>query len=219
MKLDKNYNPAEYETKIYQKWLDSGAFKSTNNSKEYFSIVLPPPNANANLHLGHELTVAIEDISARYNRMKGRDTVFVPGADHAGFETWVVYEAKLNKQGKTRFDFTSKQLYEQVWDFVDANKHKMLNQLKMMGISADWDKFVYTLDKKVVDQAYLTFKKMWNDGLIYRGERIVNYCTFHGTSFSDIEVVYKNQKGKLWYLKYPIKDSSEFITVATTRLC
>jgi valyl-tRNA synthetase len=217
MKLDKNYDPTKYEPKIYQEWLDSGAFKSTNNSSEYFSIVLPPPNANANLHLGHSLTVALEDISARYNRMKGRDTVFIPGADHAGFETWVVYEAKLNKEGKTRFDFTNKQLYDQVWDFVADNKQKMLSQLRLMGISADWDKFVYTLDNKVVEQAYSTFRKMWDDKLIYRGERIVNYCTFHGTSFSDIEVIYKNQEGKLWYLKYPIKDSSEFIVVATTR--
>ncbi|HEY5268506.1 MAG TPA: valine--tRNA ligase [Candidatus Saccharimonadales bacterium] len=217
MNLDKNYDPVKYETKIYQDWLDNEVFKSTNHSQEYFSIVLPPPNANANLHLGHNLTVAIEDISARYNRMLGRDTVFIPGADHAGFETWVVYEAKLNREGKTRFDFTDKQLFDQVWDFVDKNKQIMLNQLKLMGISADWDKFTYTLDTKVVNQAYRTFKKMWDDGLIYRGERLVNYCTFHGTSFSDIEVVYKNQAGKLWYLNYPIKDSLNYITVATTR--
>jgi valyl-tRNA synthetase len=217
MKSEKNYDPTKYEAKIYQQWVDSGAFKGSFESKDYFSLVLPPPNANANLHLGHNLTVAVEDISARFNRMKGRDTLFVPGADHAGFETWVVYESKLNKEGKTRFDFTSRELYDQVWDFVDQNKQNMLDQLKMMGISADWDKFTYTLDKKVVNQAYETFQKMWSDKLIYRGERIVNYCTFHGTSFSDIEVDYKDQKGKLWYLKYPIKDSSEYITVATTR--
>jgi valyl-tRNA synthetase len=217
MNLDKNYDPTKYEARIYQDWIDSGVFKSTDKSSEYFSIVLPPPNANANLHLGQNLTVALEDISARYNRMKGRDTVFIPGADHAGFETWVVYEAKLNKEGKTRFDFTNKQLFDQVWDFVASNQREMLSQLKLMGISADWNKFTYTLDKKVVNQAYSTFKKMWQDNLIYRGERLVNYCTFHGTSFSDIEVVYKNRKGKLWYLKYPIKNSSDFIIVATTR--
>ena len=217
MNLDKNYDPIKYEPKIYQDWIDNGVFKSTDQSSEYFSIVLPPPNANASLHLGQNLTVAIEDISARYNRMQGRDTVFIPGADHAGFETWVVYESKLNKQGKTRFDFTNKQLYSQVWDFVASNQQAMLNQLKKMGISADWDKFTYTLDKKVINQVYNTFKKMWQDGLIYRGERLVNYCTFHGTSFSDIEVVYKKQEGKLWYLKYPLKDSQDFIIVATTR--
>jgi valyl-tRNA synthetase len=217
MKLDKNYEPAKYESNIYQKWLDHDSFKATNKSKDYFSIVLPPPNANASLHLGQNLTVAIEDISARFNRMKGRDTLFLPGADHGGFETWVVYEKKLNQQGRTRFDFTNKQLYDQVWDFVDENKHNVLSQLKRMGMSADWNQFTYTLDKKVVNQAYETFKKMWDEKLIYRGERIVNYCTFHGTSFSDIEVTYKNQKGKLWYLKYPIKDSEKYITVATTR--
>jgi len=217
MKLDKNYEPAKYEAQIYQQWEDNDSFKPTNNSSEYFSIVLPPPNANANLHLGQNLTVAIEDISTRFNRMKGRNTLYVPGADHAGFETWVVYEKKLNQQGRTRFDFSNQQLYKQVWEFVDENKNNMLSQLKRMGISADWTQFTYTLDEKVVKQAYKTFKRMWDDKLIYRGERIVNYCTFHGTSFSDIEVVYKNQKGKLWYLKYPIKNSNEFITVATTR--
>lgn len=217
MKLDKNYDPSKYEAKIYQKWIDNGSFNATYNSKDYFSIVLPPPNANGNLHLGQNLTVALEDISARYNRMKGKDTLYIPGADHAGFETWVVYEKKLNKEGKTRFDFTNKQLYQQVWNFVDENKQNMHEQLKKMGISADWTKFTYTLDKKVVNQAYGTFKKMWDDKLIYRGERIVNYCTFHGTSFSDIEVDYKNQKGNLWYIKYPIKNSDRFITVATTR--
>jgi len=217
MKLDKNYDPSKYESKIYQQWVDNGSFSPSNNSSDYFSAVLPPPNANANLHLGQTLTVALEDISTRFNRMKGRDTLYVPGADHAGFETWVVYEKKLNQQGKTRFDYTDKQLYQQVWDFVDENKQNMFSQLKKMGISADWNKFTYTLDKKVVNQAYKTFKKMWDDELIYRGERIVNYCTYHGTSFSDIEVEYKNQKGKLWYIKYPVKNTDDFITVATTR--
>lgn len=217
MKSEKNYDPQKYEAAIYQKWIDSRSFSATYRSTDYYSLVLPPPNANANLHLGQFLTVAIEDISARFNRMRGKDTLFVPGADHAGFETWVVYESKLNKEGKTRFDFTNRELYEQVWNFVDHNKQNMISQLKTMGISADWDKFTYTLDKRVISQAYKTFKKMWQDKLIYRGERIVNYCTFHGTSFSDIEVEYKDQKGKLWYLKYPIKGTDQFITVATTR--
>ena len=132
MNLDKNYDPVKYEPKIYQNWIDGGAFKSTNKSSEYFSIVLPPPNANASLHLGHNLTVAVEDISARYNRMQGRDTVFIPGADHAGFETWVVYESKLNKEGKTRFDFTNKQLYDQVWDFVASNQQTGIDLLILL---------------------------------------------------------------------------------------
>ena len=217
MKLPKVYEPNQYESDIYELWEKSGAFKPTFSSKEYFSIVMPPPNANANLHLGHALTGALEDIAVRYQRLKGKNTLLVPGADHAGFETWVVYEKQLNKKGKTRFDYTREELYSQVWDFVELNKKNLVNQVRQMGVSCDWSSFTYTLDEKVVNQAYSTFKQMWHDKLIYRGERLVNFCTFHGTSFSDIEVVYKTEQGKLWYIKYPLEDGSGELTVATSR--
>ncbi|HUC95659.1 MAG TPA: valine--tRNA ligase [Candidatus Saccharimonadia bacterium] len=217
MSLPKNYQPNLFEDNIYKIWQDNAVFKPKANAKQYFSMVLPPPNANAKLHLGQALTVAIEDISVRYNRMKGLNTLYIPGADHAGFETWVVYEKKLNKEGKTRFDFTNRELYKLVWDFVADNRKNLLEQLKSVGISADWDKFTFSLDDKVINQAYKTFKKMWDGGLIYRGERLVNYCTYHGTSFSDIEVVYKNQEGKIWYINYPISQEKKYITIATTR--
>ena len=126
--------------------------------------------------------------------MKGRDAVLIPGADHAGFETWVVYERELEKLGKTRFDFSREQLYSQVWDFVDQKRGDMELQLRALGVGASWDNLVFTLDKKVIKTVYKTFKKLWGDGLIYRGERMVNYCTVHQTSFSDIEVEHKNEK-------------------------
>lgn len=218
MKLPKAYEPSQYETDIYSLWEQSGAFVPHENlGGDYFSLVVPPPNANAPLHIGFGLTMAIEDIMARYNRLKGRAVMFVPGADHAGFETWVVYEKKLDKEGKTRFDFTREELYSQVWDFVAANRASFEDQFRRLGASVDWSSYTFTLDDKIVDRAYKTFKQMWEDGLIYRSERLVNFCTFHETSFADVEVEYKEEQGKLWYVNYPLTDESGQLTIATTR--
>jgi valyl-tRNA synthetase len=216
MKLAKTYDPNQYEPNIYAMWETSGAF-SPKGEGEPFSIVMPPPNANGNLHTGHALTVDLEDILARYYRMKGRDVAYIPGADHAGFETWVVYEKELAKQGKSRFDFSREQLYAQVWDFVQQQRGNMELQLRALGISATWNDLVFTLDEKVINTVYGTFKKLWDDGLIYRGERMVNYCTVHQTSFADIEVEHKNEKGKLWKIAYPTLDTIGEIVIATTR--
>jgi valyl-tRNA synthetase len=216
MKLPKAYTPAQYESDIYALWEKSGAFKPGGEGQSY-SMVVPPPNANGDLHIGHAMTLALEDIAIRYHRMKGERTLFVPGADHAGFETWVVYEKKLAKEGKSRFDFTREELYKQVWDFVALNREHFEQQLRLLGASVDWEHFTFTLDDKIVKRAYATFKKMWDEGLVYRGERLVNFCTFHGTSFADIEVEYKEEKGKLWYIRYPLSDGSGEIIVATTR--
>lgn len=216
MKLAKTYNPANYEPDIYELWERSEAFLP-GDSKDSFTILMPPPNANAPLHIGHALTTAIQDVLIRYNRMQGKSALYLPGADHAGFETWVVYEKQLQKEGKTRFDFSREELFNQVWDFVEQNKGTMLSQTRAFGASADWSRFTYTLDERVVKTAYTTFKKLWDDDLVYRGERIVNYCTHHDTSFSDIEVVYKDQKTKLWHISYPLTDGSGEIVVATTR--
>lgn len=218
MKLPKTYEPSQYEADIYNLWEQNDAFKPIDRGGEgHFSMDLPPPNANGDLHMGHALTVAIEDSLVRYHRMQGRAALYVPGADHAGFETWVVYERKLSEQGKSRFDFSREELYQQVWDFVQANKHNFEAQLRALGGSFDWTKFTFTLDKKVVDTSYNTFQKMWHDKLIYRGKRIVNFCTFHGTSFSDIEVVHEEEDTKLWHIAYPLKDGSGEVVIATTR--
>lgn len=216
MKLAKVYTPNEYEPDIYALWETSGKFAPTWEGQPY-SVIMPPPNANGNLHIGHALDMSLKDISIRYHRLIGRDTVFIPGADHAGFETWVVYERELEKQGKNRFDFSREQLYGQVWDFVDQQRGNMELQLRALGTSASWQHLTFTLDEKVINTVYDTFQKLWDDGLIYRGERIVNYCTKHQTSFSDIEVVHKNEKSKLWKIAYPTLDHIGEIIVATTR--
>ncbi len=216
MNLPKTYEPNNYEPNIYAMWETSGAFKPSGQGEPY-AVVMPPPNANGNLHVGHALMAELEDILARFYRMKGRDVIYLPGADHAGFETWVVYEKELAKTGKSRFDFSREQLYSQVWNFVDQKRGDMELQLRALGVSASWDDLVFTLDEKVINTAYKTFKQLWDEGLIYRGERIVNYCTTHHTSFADIEVEHKNEKGKLYKIAYPTLDKIAEITIATTR--
>lgn len=216
MQLSKTYDPNQYEPTIYAMWETAGAFLPTGEGTPY-SIVMPPPNANASLHIGHALGTAIQDTLSRHRRMKGDDVAYIPGADHAGFETWVVYERELTKQGRSRFDFSREQLYSQVWSFVEEQRGNMELQLRALGASASWRDLVFTLDEKVIDTAYNTFSRLWNDGLVYRGERIVNYCTVHQTGFADIEVLHKPEKSKLWHIAYPTLDKIGEIVVATTR--
>ena len=216
MKLSKTYEPAKFEPSIYALWESSGAFMPSGKGDPY-SIVMPPPNANGNLHVGHAYMIPIEDILTRYYRMKGRDAIWIPGSDHAGFETWVVFERYLNSQGKSRFDYSREQLYQMTWDFVEKNRGNMELQIRALGASCDWSSTVFTLDEKVIKTVYQTFHKLWDDGLIYRGNRIVNYCPHHQTSFADIEVEYKEEKSHLWHIAYPLSNGEGSIEVATTR--
>lgn len=216
MNLAKAYEPNQYEPNIYALWETSGAFAPSGEGTP-FSTVMPPPNANGNLHLGHALDMGLKDITVRYKRMTGHDAIYIPGADHAGFETWVVYERELQKKGQSRFDFSREQLYSQVWNFVEQQRGNMELQVRALGIGASWDNLVFTLDSKVIQTVYQTFKKLWDDGLVYRGERIVNYSTKYQTSYADIEVDHKVEKGTLWHIAYPMVDKIGEIIVATTR--
>jgi valyl-tRNA synthetase len=190
------------DDKLYKNWEEKGYFKPNINPKgEPYSIILPPPNANAPLHFGHAM-YTVEDILARFKRMQGLKVLWLPGADHAGFETQFVYEKKLHEQGKSRFDFEREELYQMIWDFVQKNRPIMENQLKKLGFSLDWSKKQFTLDPDIVKVVYKTFKKLYEDGLVYRAERLVNYCTYDGTSFSDLEVIYEERKSPLYYIKY-----------------
>jgi len=200
--MEKTYIPKTVEQDIYSMWEQGGYFSpNMTDIKKSFSIILPPPNANADLHLGHAM-YAIEDIMVRYHRMKGDATLWLPGADHAGFETQFVFEKFLAKQGKSRFDFTREELYKAIWDFVQTNRGTMENQLRRLGFSLDWSRLTFTLDPKIVSIVHKTFKKLFDDGLVYRGERLVNYCTKCGTSFSDLEVKHVEQIDRLYYMKY-----------------
>ncbi|MBQ3470725.1 valine--tRNA ligase [Candidatus Saccharibacteria bacterium] len=187
------------------------ATRSSDSASSTFSIVMPPPNANGNLHIGHGLTIALEDSLTRYYRLKGKSAWFIPGADHAGFETWVVYERELEKHGHTRFEFSRDELYSRVWNFVAEQRGNMELQLRALGASCTWDDLTFTLDENVIDHVYTTFEKMWNDGLIYRDKKLVNFCPKHQTAFADIEVDHLDEPGTLWDIAY------DDIIVSTTR--
>jgi valyl-tRNA synthetase len=215
--MDKSYSSAT-ESDIYESWEKSGAFTpKIDKTKKPYSIILPLPNANDPMHMGHAL-FTIQDILVRFHRMLGEPTLWLPGGDHAGIETQFVFEKKLQKEGKSRFDFDRESLYQQIWDFVEGNRTLNQFQMKKLGFSMDWTRYHYSLEPKIVDNVLATFKKLYDDGLIYRDEKIVNYCTFCGTAFSNLEVVHKNVDSHLWYYKYPIVgEKDRYITVATTR--
>jgi valyl-tRNA synthetase len=188
--MDPQYDHTKYEQDIYKKWEESGAFSPKAGAKNSFTIIMPPPNANDPLHIGHARFVAIEDVLIRYHRMLGEATLWLPGSDHAGIETQFVFEKKLKEKGKSRFDYDRETLYKMIWDYVQENTGTMESQLKRLGASCDWTRFKYTLDPEIVKIVYKTFKKLSDDGLVYRGERIVNYCPRCGTAYSQLEVDY-----------------------------
>ncbi len=204
------YNPVEHEEKLYKMWEESGFFNPdvciekgvTAADAETFSIVMPPPNANASLHAGHALFVTIEDIMIRYARMQGKRTLWLPGSDHAGFETQVVYEKKLEKEGRSRFQMTREELYKEIYDFVQINKSSMEDQVRSLGASCDWSRKLFTLDERVVKTVYDTFLQLEKDHLLYRGARIVNWCPKHQTSFSNLEVEHEDRTDKFYYFQY-----------------
>ncbi len=237
MKFTKSYEPGEFEPQIYAEWEKAGVFQPRKivaesyeaETQDCYALVMPPPNANGNLHIGHGLTIAIEDSLARYYRLRGKSTWYIPGADHAGFETWVVYERALEKQGHTRFEYSRDELYARVWDFVQEQRGNMELQVRALGASCAWPDLTFTLDENVVSRVYQTFEKMWNDGMIYRGEKLVNFCPKHQTAFADIEVEHVDEDGELWDIAYEVvskpedmvDDASDFekreIIVSTTR--
>ena len=204
-KFTKPYNPTENESVIYELWEQSGYFNPDNlpNVTEGpFTIIMPPPNANGQIHAGHALFVTLEDIMIRYKRMRGFKTLWLPGTDHAGFETQVVYEKKLEKEGRSRFNLSREELYAEIMDFVQANKKATENGMRQLGASCDWSREKFTLDPDIIQTVYATFKQMSDDGLVYRGERITNWCTKHQTSLSDLETLSETRKDKLYYMQY-----------------
>ena len=173
--MDKIYSHKKIEDIIYSEWEKRGYFKpEINPAGRPYSIILPPPNANGNLHFGHAM-FTIEDILIRYHRMKGFAALWLPGTDHAGFETQFVFEKHLANEGKSRFDYDRETLYQMIWDFVQKNKNLIENQIREMGASIDWSRYTFTLDPQAVEITLNTFKKMEKEGLIYRADYIVNY--------------------------------------------
>ncbi len=203
--LEGQYDAKQVEGKIYKLWEDSGFFdpdKLPGKRKKPFTVIMPPTNANGNLHAGHALVMTIEDIMTRYKRMRGFKALWLPGLDHAGFETQVVYEKKLEKEGRSRFKMAPEELYQEIMQFTLENKKNIEGQMRSMGASADWSREKFTLDPEIINVVYGTFEKLFNDGLVYRGKKIINWCIKHQTSLSDLETKDTEKVDKLYYLTY-----------------
>jgi valyl-tRNA synthetase len=223
--LDKVYNPKQVEGKIYNLWLKSGYFnpdKLPKRHKRPYCIVIPPPNITGSLHMGHALNATIQDILIRWKRMAGFKTLWLPGTDHAGIATQNVVEKELKKEGLTRFDLGRKKFLERIWQWKEKYGNLILEQFKKLGCSLDWSRTRFTMDKDYVKAVETAFKHYYQKGWIYRGKRVVNWCPRCQTSLSDLEIEYKEERGNLWYIKYPLAKNSQFqipnfVTVATTR--
>jgi len=199
------YNPENNEQEIYKKWEESGYFNPDNlpnRGGDTFSIIMPPPNANGRLHAGHGLDMTLKDVATRFERMRGKKALFLPGTDHAGFETQMVFEKKLQKEGRSRFHMKDEELYKEIWDFTQENKQYTEDDLRRLGISCDWSRNTFTLDKDVVEEVQKTFIKMYEDKLVYRGSRLVNWNPKFKTSLSEVETEFIEQSDPFYYLQY-----------------
>ena len=216
--MDKRFDSKSIEVKWYEKWLKSGAFSSDSSSqKKPYVIMMPPPNVTGSLHIGHALTFTIQDILIRFHRMQGFDVLWQPGTDHAGIATQMVVERELAKSNITRHDLGREKFVEKVWEWKEQSGGTITNQLRALGASPDWDKERFTMDEGLSKAVNYVFVKLYKEGLIYRDKRLVNWDPKLLTAISDLEVEQRDTNGKFWYFKYPIQDSDEFLTIATTR--
>ena len=217
--IAKNYNPSEFEDRIYKNWVEKGYFHAeVDSKKEPFTIVIPPPNVTGQLHMGHALDETLQDILIRYKRMQGYNALWVPGTDHAGIATQIKVEEQLRvNEGLTRYDLGYDAFLERVWDWKKHFGGRIINQLKKIGSSCDWDRERFTMDEGCSKAVREVFVNLYNKGLIYQGSRIINWCPHCITALSDAEVEHEEQAGHFWHIKYPVKDSDEFVTIATTR--
>jgi len=206
--MESRFIHTDHELQLYQRWLKAGAFNPDTplvggeKKRQPFCIIMPPPNANDPLHIGHAMFVALEDILIRFHRMKGDDTVWIPGTDHAGIETQFLFEKKLKKKGQNRFQFDRQTMYQMIWEYVQENSGVAVEQMKRLGASADWDRYVFTLEPKVVATVINTFTELVNKKLVYRDLKLVNYCPTCGTSYSDLEVNHLERTTPFYYIKY-----------------
>ena len=216
--MDKRFDAKSIELKWYKKWLKSGAFASnSSSSKKPYVIMMPPPNVTGSLHIGHALTFTIQDILIRFHRMQGFDVLWQPGTDHAGIATQMVVERELAKSKITRHDLGRDKFVEKVWEWKEQSGGTITNQLRALGASPDWEKERFTMDDGLSKAVNYVFVKLYKEGLIYRDKRLVNWDPKLLTAISDLEVEQRETNGKFWFFKYPIQDSDEFLTIATTR--
>ena len=216
--MDKRFDSKSIEKKWYKKWLESGAFASDNKSSKLpYVIMMPPPNVTGSLHIGHALTFTIQDILIRFHRMLGYDVLWQPGTDHAGIATQMVVERELAKSDMTRHSLGREKFIEKVWEWKEHSGGEITKQLRALGASPDWEKERFTMDEGLSKAVNYVFVKLYKEGLIYRDKRLVNWDPKLSTAISDLEVEQKEMEGNFWYFNYPIEDSDEFLTIATTR--
>ena len=216
--LPKTYDPKQVEDRIYAFWKDGGYFKaSPDRSRKPFTIVMPPPNVTAQLHIGHAMDDAMQDMLIRYKRMQGYNALWVPGVDHAGIATQIKVEEELRKEGLTRYDLGREAFLERVWDWKNRYGNRIVEQQKQLGCSCDWDRSRFTMDEGCSRAVREAFVSLYEKGLIYKGSRIINWCPHCRTALSDAEVEYVDKPGHLWHMRYPLADGSGYLVVATTR--
>ncbi len=217
-KMNDKFNPKDFEDKLYQEWEEKGYFKpSKDKTKETFCVMMPPPNVTGKLHMGHALDDTLQDILIRYKRMRGYRTLWVPGTDHASISTEMKVVQKLKSEGKTKKDLGREKFIEEAWDWTHLYGGTIMEQQRKLGCSCDWDRKRFTLDEGMSDAVLEQFVNLYNKGLIYKGKRMVNWCTSCNTSISDAEVEYHEEASHLWHIRYKIKDEDRYIIVATTR--
>lgn len=203
--MEPRYDHLNVEERIYKRWEESGYFNPDNlpgDRKKPFTIIMPPTNSNGALHIGHAVGMTLQDVMTRFARMRGKRALWLPGNDHAGFETQVVFDKKLEKEGRDRRGMSREEIWREIWDFTQANKKTINAQVRKLGASCDWSREKFTLDPDIVREAQRTFVQMHEDGLVYRGFRVVNWCPKHRTALSDLEVKYAERKDPLYYVKY-----------------
>ena len=216
--MDTKYNPSEFENEIYKKWEDGGYFHAeVNKNKKPFTIVMPPPNVTGQLHLGHALNNTIQDIIIRYKRMAGFEALWIPGTDHASISTEAKVVGKIRSEGHSKKELGREKFLEEAWAWTEEYGGTIKKQLRTIGVSCDWHADSFTMDENLTKAVKHVFKKMYDDGLIYQGDRIINWDPEAETAISDAEVYHVEKEGNLWYIKYFFEDSDEYITIATTR--
>ena len=215
------YDPSQVEERVYEAWEQAGAFQPQGGERP-FTIIMPPPNLTGELHIGHALTVAVEDALVRWHRMLGDDTLWLPGVDHAAIAVNALVERELAAEGISRHDIGREAFLERVWQFVGRSRSRIAEQHRRLGASADWEREAFTMDEARQRAVRQTFVNLYEDGLIYRGERIINWCVDCGTALSDLEVEHDDEPGAFWHFRYPVLDDNneptdEYLVIATTR--
>ena len=216
--IAKSYDPKQVEERLYNTWIEKGYFTpKIDYAKKPYTIVIPPPNITGQLHMGHALDNTIQDVLIRWRRMQGYATLWLPGSDHASIATEAKIVESLSREEKTKYDLGREGFLERAWKWKEEYGGKITNQLMKLGSSCDWTRERFTLDEGCSKAVTKVFVNLYKKGLIYKGERIINWCPNCKTSISDIETIYDDEKGYFWHIKYPVKDSSDFIEIATTR--